>query len=83
MQSVINLPQDAEGTGHYIAVLKEDTSHARLLEIVEELRHNYRVYNYVEVAMKAIFLDIPSEDLQEVYIMMLYYTARPQNVKLQ
>ena len=72
---VIRLPRDAETTGRYIAVLQEDTSHQRLLEIVEFLRDLSdvcKVYGYIEVAMKAIILDLSDDALQKVtnYIIM-------------
>ena len=73
---VIRLPRDAETTGRYIAVLQEDTSHQRLLEIVEFLRDlsdGCKVYGYIEVAMKAIILDLSDDALQKV---SKYYYAR-------
>ena len=66
---VIRLPRDAETTGRYIAVLQEDTSHQRLLEIVEYLRNfsdGCKVHGYIEVAMKAIILDLSYSALRKV-----------------
>ena len=70
LRPVIRVPRDAETTGSYIAVLQEDTSRERLLEIVELLQactKDVRVHGYVEVAMKAIILDLSNDALQQVY----------------
>ena len=69
LRPVIRLPRDAASTGRYIAVLEEDTSHARLLEIVQFLRNlpdGCVVYGYMEVATKAIVLDMSDSALQKV-----------------
>ena len=63
------VPRDAEWTGHYIAVLRKDTSHERLLEIVDLLRNftdGCKVYGYMETAIKAIVLGLSYDALQEV-----------------
>ena len=68
---VIRLPRDAETTGRYIAVLQEDTSHQRLLEIVEYLRNfsdGCKVHGYIEVAMKAVIMDLSDDALHMVSI---------------
>ena len=69
MRPVIRVPRDAEKTGRYIAVLRQDTCHARLLEIVELLENSSEgcvVYGYMEVAIKAIILDLTYDALQMV-----------------
>ena len=68
MRPVVRLPRGAEGTGRYIAVLKEDTSHDRLLEIVGLLKTwgGCVVHGHVEVALKAIVLSLSEPALQKV-----------------
>ena len=68
LQPVIRLPRDAEKTGRYIAVLTEDTSHQRMMEIVEMLQRisDCQVHGYIEVAMKAIVLDLSEDTLKKV-----------------
>ena len=69
LRPVIRLPRDAETTGRYIAVLQEDTSHQRLLEIVEFLQNlsdGCKVHGYIEVTMKAVILDLSDDALYEV-----------------
>ena len=69
MRPVIPVPKDAEKTGRYIAVLRQDTSHERLLEMVQLLQNSSAgcaVHCYVEVAIKAIILDLTYDALQKV-----------------
>jgi hypothetical protein len=56
------------GTGRYIAVFKDDTSHERLLEIVELLKTSEGcvVHLHMEVALKAIVLNLSDDALQMV-----------------
>ena len=65
---VLRLPRDADSTGHYIAVLKDDTTHERLLEVVNTLNaiDGCVVHRYVEVALKAIVLEVSGAALEEV-----------------
>ena len=67
MRPVIRLPRDAETTGRHIVVLKDDTSHQQLLELVDKLeKEGCKVYSYMEVALKAIVLDLSYDALQKV-----------------
>ena len=67
MSPVLRLPRDAPTTGRYIAVLRDDTSHQRLLELVEILeKDGCKVFGYMEVAVKAIVLDLSYSTLQKV-----------------
>lgn len=69
MRPVFRLPRDAETTGRYIVVLKEDTSRHRFMEIVEmfqKFSNECKVYGYTEVTMKAIVVDISYNFLQKV-----------------
>ena len=67
-RSAIRLPRDVSGTGRYIAVFKDDTSHERLLEIVELLKTSEGcvVHLHMEVALKAIVLNLSDDALQMV-----------------
>ena len=78
LSPVICLPRDVETTGRYIAVLREDTSHQRLLEIVESLRNlsdGCKVLGYMAVAMKGIVLDLSLNALQQVCVYQVLYCA--------
>ena len=75
LQSVIRLPRHVQGTGRYIAVFKDDTSHERLLEIVELLKKSEGcvVHDYMEVALKAIVLDLSDDAQQKVAVCNISY----------
>ena len=73
LKPVIRAPRDAEKTGRFIAVLKETTSHERLLEIVELLQtspYGCKILGYTETAVKAIVLELSKDALQKVQIIM-------------
>ena len=83
LRPVIRLPRDAETTSRYIAVLQEGTSHQRLLEIVEYLRNlsdGCKVHNYIEVAMKAVILDLSDDTLQKVKLIVCAPVTLPRRV---
>lgn len=67
---IIRVPRDAETTGLYIVVLQEDTSHERLLEVVELLRTNLsdgcKIHGYLDTVVKAVLLDLSYDALQKV-----------------
>ena len=73
MRPVVRLPRDAERTGRYIAVLTEDASHERLVEIVEMLRNleDCNVHGYTEIVIKAIVLDLSQDALEIVRLSSL------------
>ena len=69
LKPVIRAPRDAETTGRFIAVLKETTSHERLLEIVGLLKtspYGCKILGYTETAVKAIVLELSEGALQKV-----------------
>ena len=56
-------------TERYIAVLHKTTSHERIIELAELLDSSIegcKVYGYVEVAVKALTLELSNGSLQEV-----------------
>ena len=69
LKPLIRAPNDGQTTGRYIAVLKETTSRERLLELVELLNNTMegcKVRGYVEVAVKAITMELSDEALEKV-----------------
>ena len=64
----IRLPRDTETTGRYIVVLKEDTSHEQLTQMVEQLSSydGCVVHKHVETVLKAIVMDISGAALEKV-----------------
>lgn len=63
------MPNDAEKTGRYIAVLRDDTSRERLREIVEAVDSidGCTVHDYMEGSMKSMLMDLSSDALHQVY----------------
>ena len=68
MRPLLRLPRDAPTTGRYIAVLSEDTSHQRLLDLVEIFKTipGCRVYTYMDKVLKAIVVDLSDHALEKV-----------------
>ena len=64
----IRLPRDTETTGRYIVVLKEDTSHEQLTQVVKQLSSydGCVVHKHVEIVLKAIVMDISGAALEKV-----------------
>ena len=69
LKPLIRAPNDEQATGRYIAVLKETTSRERLLELVELLNNKVEgceVRGYVELAVKAIIMELSDKALEKV-----------------
>ena len=68
MRPLLRLPRDAPTTGRYIAVLSDDTSHQRLLDLVEIFKKipGCKVYTYMERVLKAIVVDLSNDALEKV-----------------
>ena len=69
LKPLIRAPNDRQTTGRYIAVLKETTSRERLLELVKVLNNTMEgceVRGYVEVAVKAIIMELSDKALEKV-----------------
>lgn len=69
LKPLIRMPSDGQTTGRYIAVLRETTSRERLLELVKLLNDTVEgceVWGYVEVAVKAIIMELTDEALEKV-----------------
>ena len=69
LKPLIRAPNDEQTTGRYIAILKENTSRESLLDLVKLLKNTVEgceVRGYVEVAVKAIIMELSDEALEKV-----------------
>ena len=72
------VPNDAEKTGRYIAVLRDDTSRERLHVIVETINsyEGCTVHDYMDVAAKSILLGLSPDALQMVLQLQKFIQSR-------